>query len=344
MKKVLKKILALIFAISLLGGVFYGCDMGTNSDLSYVSIRINPQLELVINGNDIITAANPLNEDAETLLADVSLAGMALADGAELIVRLAAEAGFIDVDGDNELFIDVLTEEDDADNQTQERATKKERIKKVLQDRINKFFDNNGIFGKVSQETLDQYLDQAQSLGISPAKLKAIMRALDLNPDLTLDELIDKEVKEIVKLIRDAIKNEDFGYTVRKEYKAAREQLKNSYAYMFELQNQIKALRAQWQEFEGDDAEKEVLAQELKAKTEEYNNLKEQYEQEKEQLKEQYKAQAQEIKETKKREMEQRKEQFKNKLEESKQEFEKNKEQIKEQINNWRKGQNNQNG
>jgi hypothetical protein len=342
MKKILKKTLALIFAISIFGGVFYGCGNWANTDLSYVSIRINPELELVVNGKDIITAVNPLNEDAETLLADVLITGMPLADGAELIVKLATEAGFIDVDSDNEVFIDVVTDEDD-ENPNQERITKREQIRKKLQERIDRFFDNNGIFGRVSQETLTQYLEDAQNLGVSPGKLKLIMRALDLNPDLTLNDIKDKEVKEIVQLIRDNIKDEDFAYTVRQEYKAARQQLINQYVHMFELQNQIKELRARLYDFDGTDLEKELLEQELKTKIEEHKMLKEQYEQEKRQLKERFKAQAKEVKETKKREMEQRKEQFKNKLEQRKQEFEKNKEQIKEQINNWRKGQNKQN-
>jgi len=342
MKKILQKTLALIFAISILGGVFYGCDSWANTDLSYVSIRINPELELVVNGKNSITAVNTLNEDAETLLADVSITDMPLEDGAELIVKLATEAGFIDVDSDNEVFIDVVTNEDD-ENPNQERLTKREQIRKKLQERINRFFDNNGIFGRVSQETLTQYLEDAQNLGVSPGKLKLIMRALDLNPDLTLDDIKDKEVKEIVQLIRDNIKDEDFGYTVRQEYKAARQQLKNKYAHMFELQNQIKELRARLNDFDGTDLEKELLEQELNTKVEEHKTLKKQYEQEKSQLKERFKAQAKEVKETKKRELEQRKEQFKNKLEQRKQEFEKNKEQIKEQINNWRKRQNKQN-
>ncbi len=329
MKKVLSKIIAFVFVVSLLGGAFYGCNSTSNTAAaySYVSMRINPEVELVVDENNIIESVNPLNQDAETLLSEVNLVGMTLEEGAELVVQLATDAGYIKVDSFNEVYIDVLTQENE-DNQD----SKGEKIKTALKNRIANFFDNNGIFGKVSQEILDEYLEQAQGLGVSAGKLKLMLRALDLNTDLTLDDIKDMAVKDIISLIKEATKGQNLGYTARQEFKAAREQLRTKYQAMFTLEEEIEGLEEQLENFEGLDEDKELLEATLKIKEEEYEIMEEQYKEELEQLKEEYENKADEIKETRKAEMELRKQEHKQKREEHQQKIKQRAEEVKDQI------------
>lgn len=331
MKNLLKKIIALIFVVCLFGGVFYGCN-GLNSadeEYSYVSMRINPEVELVVDENNIIVSVNPLNQDAEVLLADTAITGTTLEAGSELIVQLATEAGYINVDSYNEVFIDVVTDDDDDDAQEE---TKADKIAKSMQDRIAKFFDNNGIFGKVSKETLAEYLTEAQELNVSPGKLKLMMRALDLNPDLNLEEVKDMEVKDIIALIKDTVKNQNLGYTAREQFKTAREELRTRYQNMFALEEEIETLEKQLEGFTGSDEEKSLIEADLTTKEQEYKTLQEQYKDELETLSKEYKAMAEEIKETRKSEMEQRKQEHKQKIEEHKQRFKQRAQSVMNQI------------
>lgn len=79
----------------------------------YVSVDINPSIEFIIDENDNVISYNLLNEDAEVLCVDVDFIGMNIEEAVELFVELATEAGFIDVDSeDNEVLITVFGDEE----------------------------------------------------------------------------------------------------------------------------------------------------------------------------------------------------------------------------------------
>ncbi|HHU59674.1 TPA: hypothetical protein GXZ34_01985, partial [bacterium] len=64
-------------------------------------------------------------------------------------------------------------------------------------------FDNNGIFGKVSQETLELYAEDAVLSGRSVGHIKLIMRALEFNPQFTFNELKELPVNELIALTKE---------------------------------------------------------------------------------------------------------------------------------------------
>lgn len=298
MKKGIWKISALVIIMSLAGVIMAGCQSSagdtsnvTTEDYTYVRLSINPEVEFTVDSENIVATVNSLNSDAEVLLSDANLTGMSVEDATEEFVDLATEAGYIDVNSEeNEVEITVIDE--DTESQT--------AIKDGLTLKLNQYFNNNGIYGKVSEETLEEYATQAAGLGVSVGKMKMILRAIDLNPELTLEELAAMDVKEIITIINIILKEEDLGYTARLELKADKDALKLEYSAMFTLCDEIEALEIQLEAFTGTDEEKAVLEQTLAEKQAQYNILKAEYDikkaalkSEAEALKEQVKAQNQ---------------------------------------------------
>ena len=50
---------------------------------AYVSMRINPEIELVTDENGEVVAANPINEDGEVVLCEVDMVGMSIDEAIE---------------------------------------------------------------------------------------------------------------------------------------------------------------------------------------------------------------------------------------------------------------------
>ncbi|MBU1020093.1 MAG: hypothetical protein KJ847_02680, partial [Firmicutes bacterium] len=156
-KKLGSLVLALIVIVSLAA-----CSSLQEADASgiYVSIDINPSIEFIIDENDIVESYNLLNEDAEILCADVDFVGMTIEDATELFIQLATDAGFIDLDSeDNAILITVIGDKD------------KEELKLQIQERIRiramSFMARNYINGQVFTEdfTNEDLVAQANELG-----------------------------------------------------------------------------------------------------------------------------------------------------------------------------------
>jgi hypothetical protein len=307
---------------------FSGCDSSTSDagDLSYVTLTINPQVEMTVSEDNIVESVSPLNEDAEILLSDVVLTGMTLEDASEEFVDLATESGYIDVDAeDNEVTIDVICENDG------------DKIQTRLQDRINNYFENNGIYGKVSKENLEEYRVEADALGITVQKLRLIYRAIEINPELTVDGLKDMSVTDLITIVKAKLAKYAFG-TLKEDFLADKAVIDESYANMFTLQAEIAVLQADIAAFEGTDEDLSVLQTSLTEKTAAYTELKTAYDAAIEAKIAEYKAAYAEMRAEFQAQKAARQEQFRNRIQAHKQAFENAKETIKEQIKNYQNG------
>ena len=388
MKKWLIKIATLLIVVALPVSLLAGCTTNTldsNEDdvveavsNAYVSMKINPEIEFGIDENGNVDSVYCVNEDAETLLSDVNLVGLSYDMAAETIVDLATQAGYIDVDGnDNEVSIAVITEEDleefveeDAteeetteeetteeeateeetteeetvdENQTEETENEEdicdgEQIKERIRDRINRYFDNHGIFGKVSEQTLEEYQEMAEELDLPLGQVKMLMRALELNPELTLDELKDLSPNVLMALCKDKQNKNKINAEVRQEYKNGCEEIKENYANIPVLCEEIEAIETQLENFEGTEEQKAELELQLENKKVEYNTQRDDMKEEIEANKEQYQEQRKEIIQEKVQEKQQKMQQNKGKYDEHMENFQNNREETSQRISNWRNG------
>ena len=222
--------LVLGLAVVLTLGACTDASVETSASELYVGVDINPSIEFIVDENDIVTSYNLVNEDALILCADIDFIGMNIEDAVELFIQLATEAGFIDIEAqDNAVLFTVLGGDDEA-----LVARMQERIRV----RALRYFAKNAINAEIFTEdfTQEDLVEQATELGITPGKLKLILLAQAYDETLTLEVAMETSVKELVAQIRAAQK--EVMENLTDEEKA--ELLEEKQALMTQYKNRIE--------------------------------------------------------------------------------------------------------
>lgn len=193
-----KKIKMLLVAVIGVIGLAACTDLGNEVSGYYVSVDINPSIEFVVDGNDVVESYLFLNEDAEILCSDLDFVGMNVDEAVALFLQTATDAGYVDPEGnDNAVLITVLCEENE--------EAREESIRERVQDAALRHFRRQGITALVITEdyTQEDLLLEAEELGVTPAKLKLAKAAMLGDETLVLEELLEMPVKDILSLVRE---------------------------------------------------------------------------------------------------------------------------------------------
>ena len=332
MKK-LVKIMSSALAVVLMVGSLAGCDFNkeetakSSEAATYVSLRINPEIELIANEDDEVVAVNAINEDGEVVLSVSDFIGDTVEEATEEFVDKAVELGYIDVESEEStvyVYVDGESEEVIED------------IEEKINTRVHKYFDDRGIFGKVEKEEMEEYLEKAEELGVPVGHVKMIERILELYPEMSEEELLEIDVRELMELLKEDVKNNGLKVTQRDEYKQAVEALKEEYAEMFELLDELRKLEKQLKNLELDEDAKALIEARILEIRSECDTMKAAFEEALKALKETYKSEVDVAVNDFKNRAEQRRQENASKLEKHIQDFNKNKEDIKNQIQDWR--------
>ena len=333
MKK-MYRLLSLVLALLLVGTCFAGCDSAPAAaqaqNLYYVSMRINPEIELVVDEKGIVVAVNAINEDGETVLCKIELVGLSVEAAGEAFTAMATELGFIDVnteeahvyimtDGENEEFIKDLEEK--------------------ITEKIHHFFDKKGIYGKVSPELaekLEEFEVLAVEWNVSLKDARMISRILELYPEMTVEEILALDFKDRMELIKEDHHKNGLPAHMRDEYKEAVEAIKEEFSQMFTLMDELRDLGRQLRNKDLTEEERALLKAEYEAKEEALDELEEQYEDAIEALKKEKREEAKEIHDKIKEEAEDRWGEFADKLKEHEDKFKEHREEIEGMIKDWR--------
>ena len=194
----LKRLGTVLLGVTLLFGIA-ACSTAVEAEAAelYVSVDINPSIEFIVDEDDIVVSYNLLNEDAEVLCVDVDFVGMNIEEAVELFVQLATEAGFIDIDSEeNEVLITVF-----GDEESEIPKLVRERIRT----RIMRFMAMNYINGIVLTEdfTQEDLVAQAEELGVAPGKLKLVLLAQTIDEELVLEDALEMDVKDLLAIVRE---------------------------------------------------------------------------------------------------------------------------------------------
>jgi len=268
----MKKLYSVLFVFSaiLCGGLasffIINSQLNPSQDAeTYVSVSINPAVEFTVNCDDKVISTLATDAEGDEIVQSYNFYGMYIDDACAKFTQLCTEAGYVNLDADetngdeNDVVITVVNANE----------TVMAQIRTRIQSKIQTYFLNNGIFGKVSQDTLDEYLSEATTYGLSVGHIKLIMRALDYNPDLTVEELANMTVKEVVALLQ--TEHQTVGATVssiREQLRTDIQALKTSdtYADMFVLIAEIKDLTIQLEDTTLTEEEITTLQNELDTK------------------------------------------------------------------------------
>lgn len=252
--KIISLLLVAVFGIGALASCASGDGGSTldNEAMTYVSLRINPEIELLADGDGTVVAANAVNEDGEVVLSTVDLEGKSIEEAGAIFTETANDLGYFTPDGEKDtVYIDVESAVDG------EGAELEEKLNKSIRD----YFNNNGINGKISPETLDKYADKAADWGISTGHTKLVMRALDAHPELTDTEVLELSIKDLMKLLKGDKGEEKIAAGLKADYRAAIEALKAEYAGLFALRAEIEELETQLEGELTEDERSAILAQ-----------------------------------------------------------------------------------
>lgn len=194
----LKKLGTLVLGLAVVLSLAACSDLGAETSASelYVGIDINPSIEFIVDENDIVTSFNLVNDDALILCANIDFIGMNIEDAVELFIQLATEAGFIDIEAEDNAVLFTVLGSDDEDIVL--------RLQEKIRVRALRYFTRNYINAEIFTEdfTQDDLLQQAEELGITPGKLRLILLAQTYDETLTIELGMDTPVKDLVSIIR----------------------------------------------------------------------------------------------------------------------------------------------
>lgn len=165
------------------------------SPYSYISVDINPSVEIILNRFERVLDVKALNEDGATLIKNPEkLTHKPVADVVTGIIDEAYDQKYLVKETDNEILITVSAPE--------EKEMKD--IGVVLQKYTTAELQQKNIIANVSvkQAPIEKH-NQAKKESVSTGKLVLLEQLQEVSPDVNLQDVKDKSVKEIMKTIRE---------------------------------------------------------------------------------------------------------------------------------------------
>src|SRR5690554_5769587 len=121
----MKKLFVLL-GLVVVGLLLSACTTATVDAATYIGVDINPSIEFTVDENNEVVSFKLLNEDAEIVAADLDFLGMDFEEALELYLDAAVEAGYLDVNReDNAILLTVANEDTKVEEQIRERIREK---------------------------------------------------------------------------------------------------------------------------------------------------------------------------------------------------------------------------
>ncbi len=186
----------LIVVVGIIGFVVYSS--WSNNSLSYITISINPEVQLAIDSKDEVVEVISLNEDADILTSDLDLEGLTVEEATGKLIDSAMETGFLDeYNDDNTVVVTTINDNEKIRQDLEEK----------VMDRLNSHFESRKIYPILVAKGLNDDLKaEADEYDISYGKMLLVESALALNETLSKDDLVNMEIRDIQSEIKDYVK------------------------------------------------------------------------------------------------------------------------------------------
>jgi len=232
MKK-MKYVLSFLFVFTLVFAIA-GCTgqaLEVSADDTYVTLDINPSVELIVTPKEKVIYANPLNEDGELLLADLDLIGLDLEEAIDLIIEEAINLGFIDLAAE-ETLVSVSA--------ISQNNTYGELIRNRVKENVNKAFLNRAMMGRAEDKGFTpEFILEAEGYGVTPGFLFLAKKAVEVSDELLLEDALLLTQEELMTIVHEArLAQREVAQALRDEFFAARQLIIEEYL------PQIQALEA----------------------------------------------------------------------------------------------------
>ena len=196
----LRKALAAGMAVAVLAVLFSFGIHWYKRPVAYVSLDINPSVELGLNSFNRIVQVSGTNSDGIELVGRSHITGEKLENAIRELIAVASENGYIKENGTT--VIAVFGESDDPEQALLLSELSEQAVEGFLQEKsINAILYKDNANLSLKKE--------AEEMGVSPGKLKLIRNLQDLDPSLTDEQLKDAPVSEIMLMANRLIKAGD---------------------------------------------------------------------------------------------------------------------------------------
>lgn len=166
----------------------------TTGNLTFISLDINPSIELAMDENEIVQQAITLNEDADIAFNNLKLVSTDIKTTVNTIIDTSIKLGYMTEVSDKNA-VNVTTYSDD--------DTKRETINKMIVDLVNNYLEKKTIYALVVENSLDNQLQtEAKLNNISYGKMLFIQRAISLDSTLSQNDLIKLSMNQIQDKIK----------------------------------------------------------------------------------------------------------------------------------------------
>lgn len=188
MRKIVGIVLLVLFFLTL--GYFIYKQFKTD-DYSYVVVKINPEVEIVVDSKEIVRAVTTLNEDADVLISNLNFIGKNLEEVTKTLIEETEELGKLE----NLIEITVINKNEE------KRLVLENKLREKVEDYIKQKTYNAILTVKGVTEDMKA---AAKTYEISNGKMMLTLKAIELNPELKEEDLVKKSIKEIQEEIKKA--------------------------------------------------------------------------------------------------------------------------------------------
>jgi hypothetical protein len=156
-------------------------NMAAPAPAAYLALDINPSVELALDQNGRVLAAEALNEDGATVLQGLALKNLPIAKAILAIVHRAQETGYCPPDTEHTLFLTVSPAQDEKTILLESQALSPHQICATVQSELAAaHLPVQVTGGQVQAEVREQARAQAMSVNRYLAQTGAAKRGLDL--------------------------------------------------------------------------------------------------------------------------------------------------------------------
>lgn len=207
MKKITSLILCLLLAFTAIF-VLASCEIEPDEkgSPSYVSVDINPSIELTVDENNKVVSVYAANEDANVLLyGEEGIVGADIEDAIEKITEIAIELGYLDetnkvvgttVSSENAEWVSTLQEKVN----TKISATAKDSGLDITTDAQGAY----SIVRKL-EKFKEEYPDNQAIQNLSISKFKLALAASE-SGEITLEAAVELDEKELIEMVSETHK------------------------------------------------------------------------------------------------------------------------------------------
>jgi hypothetical protein len=159
---------------------------------AYITIDVNPSVEMAVDGDELVLSARPLNDDAKQLLENTHLTGQHVDQAAAVLANESVKKGYLKAK--SEVLVSASRANKD-DNNAIDLTQLESKVMNAFHQAVAKDVPID-VEGVIVPEELR---DEAWSQGVSAGKYFVYVRARSLGAPVTIDELRSESLTDIAK-------------------------------------------------------------------------------------------------------------------------------------------------